>query len=69
MSLPTGQISIQTIMDAYNSVYPALAVPHGLSEIRGAAFTDGTSVPATGPLSMDTFRGKTFGTSGGTGSV
>tara|TARA_B100000575_G_scaffold1167_1_gene886 strand:- start:1413 stop:2222 length:810 start_codon:yes stop_codon:yes gene_type:complete len=35
-----------------------------LSEFRNATFTDGTSVPASGQISLDTnFKGKTFGSS------
>lgn len=69
MSLPSGQISISDIMSAYNSVYPALGTPHGLSELRGAGFTDDTEVPTTGSINMNLFRGRTFGTSGGGGSL
>lgn len=37
-----------------------------LSEFRGANFTDGTTVPNSGEISInDDFKGKTFGSSGG----
>ena len=39
-----------------------------LSEFRGATFTNGTTVPSSGEISIkDDFKGKTFGTSGGGG--
>ena len=35
------------------------------SYLRGATFTDGSSIPGSGAISINSFRGKTFGTSGG----
>ena len=37
-----------------------------LSEFRNATFTDGSSVPSSGSISINSdFKGKTFGTKGG----
>jgi hypothetical protein len=37
------------------------------SYLRGATFTDGSSIGASGAISINAFRGKTFGTGGGRG--
>ncbi len=37
------------------------------SYLRGATFTDGSSIPGSGAISIDAFKGKTFGTGGGRG--
>lgn len=67
MSLPTGQISMGQIFDAYNAIY--FTQSKAMSELRGALFTDGTSVPTSGPILMSLFRGKTFGSGGSEGSL
>lgn len=65
MSLPTGQITMGQIFQAFNAIY--FTQTKAMSELRGGPFTDGTSVPTSGPVVMSLFRGKTFG-SGGTES-
>lgn len=66
MSLPSGTISIQAIFSAYNSVYsPQITGALALSALRGAGFTDGSSVPTSGSIAMSLFRGRTFGSGGG----
>ena len=54
------------IFQAYNAIY--FTATKSMSELRGGPFTDGTSVPTSGPVSMDLFRGKTFGSGGSEGS-
>lgn len=66
MSLPTGQITMGQIFEAYNIIY--FTQTKAMSELRGALFTDGTSVPLSGPMAMSLFRGKTFGYGGSEGS-
>ena len=39
--------------------------PHSLSELYGVGFTDGTSSPSSGAISLSDFSGKTIGSSGG----
>ena len=41
------------------------AAPHSLSELYGVGFTDGTSSPSSGAISLSDFVGKTIGSSGG----
>lgn len=64
MSLPTtGQISIDQIMTAYNSVYTSTNIikPYNLSKIRGAMITENkTVIPQEGEIYMGFFRGKEF---------
>lgn len=64
MSLPTtGQISVDQIMTAYNSVYTSstIIIPYNLSKIRGAMITENkTVIPQEGEINMGFFRGKEF---------
>jgi len=39
--------------------------PHSLSELYSVGFTDGTSSPSSGIISLSDFAGKTIGSSGG----
>ena len=68
--VPNTNISFSVLRDKWASASPTF--PGGsdpgdkdnvsLSEFRGATFTDSTSVPASGEISInDDFKGKTFG--------
>ena len=68
--VPNTNISFSVLRDKWASASPSF--PGGsdpgnqdnvsLSEFRGATFTDSTSVPASGEISInDDFKGKTFG--------
>ena len=65
----TTNISLNSLRTAWgNAGYAGGSDPGStnisLSEFRGATFTDETSVPSSGEISInDDFKGKTFGTS------
>ena len=65
----TTNISLNSLRTAWGNVSYAGGSDPGttnisLSEFRGATFTDGTSVPSSGEISIDDdFKGKTFGSS------
>ena len=71
----TSSISFSDMATAWGTVsYSGLSNPApdgtniSLSEFRGALFTNGTSVPASGSISIGTnFKGKTFKSAGGGG--
>ena len=56
----TGPLDLQTIGQAAGDT-----APHSLSEYYNISFTDGSSTPSTGTISIGNFLGKTIG-SGGT---
>ena len=66
----TTNISLNSLRTAWgNAGYAGGSDPGStnisLSEFRGATFTDETSVPSSGEISInDDFKGKTFGSSG-----
>lgn len=68
-SVGTTNISLNGLRTAWgNAGYAGGSDPGGsniaLSAFRGATFTDGTSIPTSGEISIDDdFKGKTFGTS------
>ena len=70
--VPNTNISFSVLRDKWATASPSF--PGGsdpgnqdnvsLSEFRGATFTDGTTVPSSGEISInDDFKGKTFGSS------
>ena len=72
----TINISFSAMRTAWGTVsYSGLADPGNpggtnlsLSEFRGAQFTNGTSIPSIGSISIDTnFKGKTFKAASGGG--
>ena len=52
----TGPLDLQTIGQAVGD-----AAPHSLSEYYNISFTDGSSTPSAGPISIGNFLGKTIG--------
>ena len=77
MSVGTSNISFQGLQSAYAGTSLTNASDSGglnsgtsntsLSDFRNATFTNGTSVPASGEISISSvFREKTFGSSGTT---
>ena len=62
----TSDISFSNIVTAYNNVLdtPLPTTNISLSNFRDATFTDGSSIPSTGAISIfSNFRGKTWGSS------
>tara|TARA_Y100000004_G_scaffold153265_1_gene176857 strand:+ start:7623 stop:9008 length:1386 start_codon:yes stop_codon:yes gene_type:complete len=55
----TGPLDLQTIGQAAGDT-----APHSLSEYYNISFTDGTSTPSAGTISISDFLGKTIGSSG-----
>ena len=71
-SIGTSSISFLGIVNAYNNVnttdLPTTNI--SLSSFRNKSFTDSTSVPSSGAISINShFKGKTWGGSGGGGSI
>ena len=76
-TVPSTDIGVFDIKDSYDRSGIASAAGNTdlkdrnptsefkFSYLRGATFTDGSSIPGSGAISINSFRGKTFGTSGG----
>tara|TARA_B100000161_G_C33458063_1_gene372176 strand:+ start:356 stop:622 length:267 start_codon:yes stop_codon:yes gene_type:complete len=77
-TVPNTNISFSSLKSAYfdSSITSATGnsdlrdgknnTPISLSLFRNATFTDSTSIPSSGEISIkDDFKGNTFGTSGG----
>jgi hypothetical protein len=61
MSVGTTNIKFSDLKTKYNSNGGSIGSSIILSNFRGASFSDGTSVPASGAISINSrFKGKTF---------
>jgi len=61
-AIGTSDISFSGLQTAQNLVFTDMASPISLSEFRGKTFTNDSSVPGSGAISIGTdFRGKVFG--------
>ena len=54
-------VSMSELKTNYNTVFdPDITFSDGLNGFRGATLDNGTSIPNTGPIDFDMFRGRTF---------
>lgn len=65
MAVGTSNIKFSDLKTKYNSNGGSIGYSISLSNFRGAGFTNGTTVPSSGSISINShFKGKTFGGSG-----
>ena len=65
MAVGTTNIKFSDLKTKYNSNGGSIGSSFSLSDFRGAGFTNGTTVPSSGEISINShFKGKTFGSSG-----
>lgn len=67
MAIGTSNIKFSDLKTKYNSNGGSIGSSISLSNFRGASFSNGTTVPSSGAISINShFKGKTFGSSGAT---
>ena len=62
-------MSVGSSPDLYNILNNILqdTEPHSMSELYSISFTDGSSTPSSGEISLSIFKDKTINTGGGGG--